>query len=120
MRCTLKEIREGMDPKVTVCGGSPSVALLKDSMNDAVFERYNGFFRYRPTGQRLEWYGKHAPSRPAEALYDGKVYISGYPGGQLFVYDPARPWKSGPQGGVGATGREFNPSLLSQRVSVRR
>lgn len=75
-------------------------------------QQYNGFFRYTPAAQKLEWFGKHGPSRPAEAIYGGKLYFSGYPGGQMFVFDPVRPWKSGPQGGVSATGPEFNPELL--------
>jgi hypothetical protein len=39
-RCTLAEIRSGMGPQTTVWGGLPSVALLKDSMDDATFKAY--------------------------------------------------------------------------------
>ncbi len=39
-QCTLAEIRAGMGPNTTVWGGIPSVALLEDSMDDAIFERY--------------------------------------------------------------------------------
>lgn len=39
-RCTLKEVRDGMGPAVTVWGGIPSVALLDKSMNEQAFEDY--------------------------------------------------------------------------------
>jgi|GEM_PF-191154 len=39
-RCTLKQVRDGMGPKVTTWGGLCSVAFLKDSMDEAGFEAY--------------------------------------------------------------------------------
>lgn len=39
-RCTLRQVREGVGPGITVWGGIPSVALLPDSMDDAAFEAY--------------------------------------------------------------------------------
>ena len=53
-RCSLKEVREGMGPKITVFGGLCSVAFLKDSMNDAAFEAYlDQTFAELGTGERL-------------------------------------------------------------------
>lgn len=54
MRNTLAEIRAGMGPNVTVWGGIPSVALLKDSMDDATFTRFlDDTFAELGTGERL-------------------------------------------------------------------
>jgi hypothetical protein len=39
-RCTLREIREGMGPGITVWGGLCSIAFLRSSMDDAAFEAY--------------------------------------------------------------------------------
>jgi hypothetical protein len=53
-RCTLKEVRDGMGPNVTVWGGIPSVALLDDSMPGAAFEAYlDTVFAELGTGERL-------------------------------------------------------------------
>lgn len=41
-RCSLEEVRAGMGPKVTIWGGIPSVALLRDSMDDTAFDRHLG------------------------------------------------------------------------------
>lgn len=53
-RCTLKEIREGMGPTVTVWGGIPSVALLDSFMNERAFENFiSEIFAELGTGERL-------------------------------------------------------------------
>lgn len=39
-RCTLKELREGMGPGITIWGGLCSCAFLRDSMDDAAFKAY--------------------------------------------------------------------------------
>jgi hypothetical protein len=53
-RCSLKEVREGMGGKVTVWGGLCSIAFLKNSMSDAVFEAYlDQTFGELGTGERL-------------------------------------------------------------------
>ena len=52
--CTLKELREGMGPRVTVWGGLCSTAFLKDSMSDEEFEAYlDKTFGELGTGERL-------------------------------------------------------------------
>jgi len=38
--CSLKEVRDGMGPKVTIWGGLCSVAFLDNSMSDASFEEH--------------------------------------------------------------------------------
>jgi hypothetical protein len=52
--CSLAEVRAGMGEKVTVWGGIPSMALLKDSMDDEAFERYlDDVFAALGNGERL-------------------------------------------------------------------
>jgi len=53
-RCTLKQIREAMGPKVTTWGGLCSVAFLDGAMDDANFETYlDQTFNDIGTGERL-------------------------------------------------------------------
>ena len=53
-RCSLREARQGMGPRITVWGGIPSVALIKDQMDDRAFEQYlDGLFAEIGTGERL-------------------------------------------------------------------
>ena len=53
-RCSLKELRAGMGPAITVWGGLPSTAFLPTSMNDAVFEDYlEKVFADLGSGERL-------------------------------------------------------------------
>ncbi len=53
-RCSLKQVRDGMGPRMAVWGGLCSIAFLKDSMSDAAFESYlDGIFSELGTGERL-------------------------------------------------------------------
>jgi hypothetical protein len=53
---------------------------------------YQGNFFHDPqTGQSVHP-GKCGLSHYASVIDDGKVYMSGYPSGALYVLDPARPW----------------------------
>jgi hypothetical protein len=53
-RCSLREVRNGMGPQVTVWGGIPSVALLPDQMDDRAFGKYlDDLFAELGTGERL-------------------------------------------------------------------
>jgi hypothetical protein len=53
-RCTLREVRQGMGPRITVWGGIPSVALLQDQMDDRAFDKYlDGMFAELGTGEHL-------------------------------------------------------------------
>jgi hypothetical protein len=56
--------------------------------------QYQGFFRYDPQTRKTEFFGAHGPSRGPRVVVDGKVYISGYPNGVTYVYDPTKPWTS--------------------------
>jgi hypothetical protein len=53
-KCSLKEVREGMGPKVAVWGGLCATAFLKDSMSDTAFEAYlDRTFGELGTGERF-------------------------------------------------------------------
>jgi len=69
------------------------IALPDGSLLGNVFS-YNGFFRYHPATRKLDYFGKHGPSRNGLVLLDGKVYICGYPNTMLLAYDPTQPWTS--------------------------
>jgi hypothetical protein len=56
---------------------------------------YEGNFLFDPAAGRSEHPGKSDLSHYATAVYDGKVYMSGYPNSPLYVYDPAKPWTAG-------------------------
>jgi len=53
---------------------------------------YEGCFTYDPKTRKSEHLGKFNLSHYATAVHDGKVYMSGYPGSPVYVYDPSRPW----------------------------
>ncbi|MBE0534587.1 MAG: hypothetical protein IH624_02880 [Phycisphaerae bacterium] len=53
---------------------------------------YQGNFFHNPITGRSEHPGQCGLSHYATVIYDGKVYMSGYPNGPLYVLDPARPW----------------------------
>ena len=53
-RCTLKELRDGMGPGITVWGGLCSIAFLDDSMDEAGFRAFlDETFSSLGTGERL-------------------------------------------------------------------
>jgi hypothetical protein len=68
--------------------GLPDGTLLGNA------KQYQGFFRYDPITKKTTFYGAHGPSRGPRVVVDDKVYISGYPNGVTFVYDPNKPWTS--------------------------
>jgi len=55
-------------------------------------DAYQGNFIYDPAGGELKHLGKIHLSQYSMAVFEGKVYLCGYPSSALFVYDPARPW----------------------------
>jgi len=69
-----------------------SLTALPDGSLFGNAYQYNGFFRYYPATQKLDYFGKGGPSGPRLANFGGKVYIDGYPNTVLHVYDPAKPW----------------------------
>ncbi|NUQ62662.1 MAG: hypothetical protein HUU20_09245 [Pirellulales bacterium] len=53
-RLSMGEIRRAFDGRITIMGGIPSVALIKESMNDRQFERFlEGFFEQIGGGDHL-------------------------------------------------------------------
>lgn len=53
-RLTIGEIRQAFDGQITIMGGIPSVALLRDSMNDRQFEQFlDDFFEQIGAGDHL-------------------------------------------------------------------
>jgi hypothetical protein len=56
---------------------------------------YEGNFIYDPQSNQGKHLGKIQLSHYATTLHDGKVYMSGYPGSPLYVFDPAKPWTAG-------------------------
>ena len=90
-----------------------SLTALTDGTLLGNAKQYNGFFRYRPAEQRLEYYGKAGPSHPVAAEVKGKVYYSGYPNSVLFVYDPMTPWRMPWPGDTATLSKpEYNPRIL--------
>jgi len=87
-----------------------SLALLPDGSLFGNAESYNGFFRYYPETKKLDYFGKHGPSRPQIAIVAGKAYFCGYPNTNLWEYDPQHPWTS--TGKTEAGNRAVNPWLI--------
>jgi len=56
---------------------------------------YEGNFIYDAATGNSVHLGKIPLSHYATAIVDGRVYMSGYPGSPLYVYDPAKPWTVG-------------------------
>jgi hypothetical protein len=83
------------------------IALPDGSLLGNAYQ-YSGFFRYDPATGRLDYFGKHGPSRPRLALVGDRVFIDGYPNTVLYAYDPAKPWTST----AAHAGKDKNPSLL--------
>ena len=68
--------------------------------NDGVFgngEQYNGFFGHRESNDTNSWFGPwpSGVSEGARLNVGGLIYISGYPNGVLYKYDPTQTWVLG-------------------------
>jgi hypothetical protein len=72
-------------------------------------EQYNGFFRYYPAEKKLDYFGKHGPSGVRSVIYEGKVWLDGYPNTNLSAYDPTQPWTSRTTNPEGA---KVNPQFI--------
>ena len=63
---------------------------------------YVGTFMFDPKTDQTTYYGPRTGLAPYTTIvYGDKLYLSGYSGGHLFVFDPARDWtlgKGGPPG----------------------
>lgn len=87
-----------------------SLITLPDGTLLGNAKQYHGFFRYDPKRDAITAYGAHGPSQGARAIVDGIVYITGYPNGVLFAYDPKQPWTS-----TKALSEKRGPSNLNPR-----
>ena len=77
---------------------------------------YQGNFIYDPATGKSVHLGKIALSHYSTAIYDGKIYMNGYPGSPLYLYDPSKPWtaNTGLPGSkpLKETDKNSNPRLL--------
>jgi len=71
------------------------LAELPDGRVLGTADSYEGNFLFDPASGKCAHMGKIPLSHYATAIADGKVYMSGYPGSPLYVYDPAKPWTVG-------------------------
>jgi hypothetical protein len=78
------------------------LSVLPDGRLYGTGDDYVGTFLFNPRTDETIYCGPRVGLAPyATILCEGKLYLSGYSGGHLFVYDPARPWtlgKGGPPG----------------------
>ncbi|HKX61926.1 MAG TPA: hypothetical protein VJS65_08775, partial [Verrucomicrobiae bacterium] len=78
------------------------LSVLPDGRLYGTGDDYVGTFLFNPRTDETTYCGPRVGLAPyTTVLCDGKLYLSGYSGGHLFVYDPARPWtlgKGGPPG----------------------
>lgn len=73
-----------------------SLAALPDGSLLGNARQYHGFFRYSPRTKTSEALGTLGLSGGPRVVVDGHVYMSGYPSGSLFDYDPSKPWTAEP------------------------
>ena len=69
-----------------------SLLALPDGTLLGNAKQYQGFFRYDPNRRSIARYGTLSLSGGPRVVVGGLVYLSGYPNGGLFVYDPMQPW----------------------------
>ena len=78
------------------------LSLLPDGRLYGTGEDYVGTFIFDPKSDRTTYCGPRVGLAPYTTIVCGdKLYLSGYSGGHLFVFDPARDWtlgKGGPPG----------------------
>ena len=73
-----------------------SLVALPDGSLLGGAAQYHGFFRYAPgAGSKdgsLARFPSLGISGGPRTVVNGRVYLSGYPNGVLYAYDPTRPW----------------------------
>ena len=78
------------------------LSVLPDGRLYGTGDDYVGTFIFDPTTDQTIYCGPRVGLAPYTTIVcKGKLYLSGYSGGHLFVYDPTRPWtlgKGGPPG----------------------
>ena len=94
------------------------LSVLPDGRLYGTGDDYVGTFLFNPRTDETIYCGPRVGLAPyATIVCEGKLYLSGYSGGHLFVYDPARPWtlgKGGPPGSPapGQADARSNPRYL--------
>ena len=78
------------------------LSLLPDGRLYGTGDDYVGSFLFDPRTDHTTYLGPRVGLAPYTTItWGGKLYLSGYSGGHLFVFDPARDWtlgKGGPPG----------------------
>jgi outer membrane protein assembly factor BamB len=78
------------------------LSVLPDGRLYGTGEDYVGTFLFDPKTDHATYCGPRVGLAPYTTIVSGgQLYLSGYSGGHLFVFDPARPWtlgKGGPPG----------------------
>ncbi|HMG20156.1 MAG TPA: hypothetical protein VK607_02525, partial [Kofleriaceae bacterium] len=69
-----------------------SLVALPDGTLLGGAAQYHGFFRYDPDGRSIRRFRALGISGGPRTVVDGLVYLSGYPNGALYAYDPSQPW----------------------------
>jgi hypothetical protein len=68
------------------------VALLPDGRLMISTTDYDGLYTYDLKTRKMEHEGVDAQSHYCTLVLGDKVYLGGYPGGNLYIWDPAKPW----------------------------
>ncbi|MBM3333726.1 hypothetical protein FJY63_03605, partial [Candidatus Sumerlaeota bacterium] len=75
------------------------LSVLPDGRLYGTGENYVGTFLFDPKTDRTTYCGPRVGLAPYTTIVCGdKLYLSGYSGGHLFVFDPAREWNLGKSG----------------------
>lgn len=75
------------------------ISILPDGRIYGTGDDYTGTFIFDPRTDKTIYCGPRVGLSPYTTIvYGGKLYMSGYPGGALFVYDPSKPWTLGKGG----------------------
>ena len=68
------------------------VVALGDGRILGIGRDRSGYFMYDPRKDATEFLGRIRLEHHATAIFGDKVYMTGYPGGPLWQFDPAKPW----------------------------
>lgn len=96
------------------------LAVLPDGRLYGTGDDYVGTFIFDPKTDRTTYCGPRVGLAPYTCIVcDGLLYLSGYPGGALFVFDPTKPWtlgKGGPPGNPppDRADRRSNPRFVGE------
>ena len=75
------------------------MSLLPDGRLYGTGDDYVGTFLFDPRTDQTIYCGPRVGLAPYTTIVsDGKLYLSGYSGGHLFVFDPAQAWTLGKGG----------------------